>query len=142
MPSYKIKKRSPKWDSILKTGYYIYSRIYSKCKNGRAFRRYRMAGPYRSRKKAAAAAGMLTLKFNEFAKKVEKEEKQASRPDTEQAPNRMKMDRESVMKRWDSWSQYYREGGRASWPRDSFESLLDYFENEIAEAISRSDMQN
>ena len=41
------------------------------------------------------------------------------------------MDREHIMKRWDVWRQYIAEGGKASWPRDEFEILLDYFEDEI-----------
>lgn len=40
--------------------------------------------------------------------------------------------REGIMKEWDRWVLYYREGGGASWPRDAFESLLDYFEEHVA----------
>ena len=39
--------------------------------------------------------------------------------------------REDIMKHWDSWRKYISEGGSASWPRDAFESLLDYFEELI-----------
>jgi len=35
------------------------------------------------------------------------------------------MDRESIMKQWDSWRNYIAEGGEGSWPRDEFETLLD-----------------
>ena len=36
------------------------------------------------------------------------------------------MDKESIMKQWDSWRNYIAEGGEGSWPRDEFENLLDY----------------
>lgn len=39
-----------------------------------------------------------------------------------------KIDREQIMKQWDSWRKYIAEGGEGSWPRDAFESLLNYFE--------------
>jgi len=41
----------------------------------------------------------------------------------------MKVDfstREGIMKEWDKWRHYIANGGRGSWPRDAFESLLDY----------------
>ena len=44
------------------------------------------------------------------------------------------MDRESIMKQWDSWREYIAGGGKGSWPRDAFESLLDYFEESIRSA--------
>jgi len=34
--------------------------------------------------------------------------------------------REGILKRWDIWRRYIASGGRSSWPRDEFESLLDY----------------
>ena len=40
--------------------------------------------------------------------------------------------REGIMAEWDSWRKYIAEGGKASWPRDAFESLLDYFDEKIA----------
>ena len=36
-------------------------------------------------------------------------------------------DRENIMEHWDRWVKYIAEGGGGSWPRDAFESLLDYF---------------
>lgn len=36
-------------------------------------------------------------------------------------------DRENIMQHWDRWRKYIAEGGGGSWPRDAFESLLDYF---------------
>jgi len=41
-----------------------------------------------------------------------------------------KMDRELIMKQWDTWRKYIAEGGKASWPRDAFESLLDHLLSE------------
>ena len=37
-------------------------------------------------------------------------------------------DREKIMKQWDSWHKYIADGGKASWPRDAFEALLDSFQ--------------
>ena len=34
-------------------------------------------------------------------------------------------DRKSIMKQWDAWRKYIANGGKGSWPRDAFESLLD-----------------
>lgn len=34
------------------------------------------------------------------------------------------------MQRWDDWRRYIAEGGKGSWPRDAFESLLDLFEDD------------
>ena len=45
-------------------------------------------------------------------------------------------DREDTMKHWDRWCKYYKEGGGGSWPRDAFESLLDYYD-EIIEELER-----
>ena len=45
----------------------------------------------------------------------------------------MKTDRESLMKAWDSWRKYIAEGGKASWPRDAFESVVDSYKEIIAE---------
>ncbi len=42
-----------------------------------------------------------------------------------------KIDREQIMKQWDKWCKYIKEGGTSSWPRDAFENLLDYFEELI-----------
>jgi len=37
------------------------------------------------------------------------------------------------MKQWGRWGQYYKEGGGGSWPRDAFESVIDYYEEKIVE---------
>lgn len=37
---------------------------------------------------------------------------------------------EEVMKHWDAWRAYIKNGGAASWPRDAFEVLLDELDNE------------
>ncbi len=34
----------------------------------------------------------------------------------------------SIMLEWDKWREYIANGGGGSWPRDAFESLLDYWE--------------
>ncbi len=37
--------------------------------------------------------------------------------------------RESIMEAWDKWVEYYRTSDMpGSWPRDAFESLLDYYD--------------
>ena len=41
-------------------------------------------------------------------------------------------DREDVMKHWDSWRKYIADGGGGSWPRDAFESLLDYYDEKLS----------
>ena len=41
--------------------------------------------------------------------------------------------RDGIMKEWDKWIQYYKSGGSGSWPRDAFESLLDYFDEKLAQ---------
>jgi hypothetical protein len=41
--------------------------------------------------------------------------------------------REEVMRHWDSWRKYIAEGGGASWPRDAFEHLLDFYDEQQAE---------
>ena len=71
---YKIKKRSEKHDN-LPDGWYIYSRLYfpKVYKTGRAgFRRYLMSGPFSTRSAAIIRAGLMALKFNEFAEKIQK----------------------------------------------------------------------
>jgi len=40
-------------------------------------------------------------------------------------------DRESIMREWDKWRSYIARGGRGSWPRDAFESLLDHFDEQL-----------
>ena len=42
------------------------------------------------------------------------------------------LDREDVMKHWDRWRKYIAEGGKGSWPRDAFESLLDYYDEKLS----------
>jgi hypothetical protein len=41
--------------------------------------------------------------------------------------------REGIMREWDKWRSYITSGGKASWPRDAFESLLDYFDERFTE---------
>ena len=41
------------------------------------------------------------------------------------------LDREQVMRKWDSWREYIASGGTDSWPRDDFECLLDAYEEAI-----------
>jgi len=70
--SYKIKFRSSKHDN-LSTGWYIYSRhpFPSRLKNGRlGFRRYRMAGPYKSKADSVVEVGLLKLKSQEFIRRL------------------------------------------------------------------------
>ena len=43
--------------------------------------------------------------------------------------------REEIMKQWDKWAKYYKDGGGGSWPRDAFEALLDKFEEEFNERV-------
>jgi hypothetical protein len=50
-----------------------------------------------------------------------------------------RMDRELIMKQWDSWREYIASGGLGTWPRDAFEALLDYFEEQIRKKESRMD---
>lgn len=38
---------------------------------------------------------------------------------------------EKVMESWDKWRKYISEGGTASWPRDDFENLIDWYEGRI-----------
>ncbi len=40
---------------------------------------------------------------------------------------------EKVMESWDGWRKYIAEGGTASWPRDEFENLIDWYEGRIEE---------
>ncbi|TGU44658.1 hypothetical protein EN788_22345 [Mesorhizobium sp. M2D.F.Ca.ET.145.01.1.1] len=44
---------------------------------------------------------------------------------------------ERIMTHWDSWRSYIKKGGGASWPRDAFESILDAFAQDGAEAAAR-----
>ena len=46
--------------------------------------------------------------------------------------------REGIIKEWNSWIRYYRSGGRGTWPRDAFESLLDYFDEQINQVSDKS----
>ena len=41
--------------------------------------------------------------------------------------------RADILKEWDKWRKYIAEGGKASWPRDAFESLLDDYDEKIEE---------
>jgi len=68
---YKIKFRSTRHDSIPATGWYIYSRRFPRYKSGQpGFRRYRMAGPFPNRSDATVRAGVMAIKFDEFATKL------------------------------------------------------------------------
>ena len=40
------------------------------------------------------------------------------------------MNRESIMQRWDVWREYIANGGGGSWPRDEFEIILDYYDDD------------
>jgi len=40
---------------------------------------------------------------------------------------------ESILLKWDGWRRYIADGGRASWPRDEFEQLIENYEAKIAE---------
>jgi hypothetical protein len=44
----------------------------------------------------------------------------------------MMLTREEIMRQWDSWRRYIRDGGGASWPRDAFEAVLDHYDEENA----------
>lgn len=39
-------------------------------------------------------------------------------------------------KHWDAWRAYIANGGKASWPRDAFESVLDWIAEEAREALA------
>lgn len=70
---YKIKKRNPIWDKIDEIGFYIYSRQFKPCANGRqGFRKRRISGAFKTRGEAQAMAGMLAIKFSEVKKRVKK----------------------------------------------------------------------
>jgi len=59
--------------------------------------------------------------------------------DEEEAGQEVSVDlkaRKKIMKQWDSWRKYIADGGKASWPRDAFESLLDGFQEKIGEGSS------
>ena len=47
---------------------------------------------------------------------------------------------EDLMKRWDSWVRYYRGDGGGSWPRDAFESLIDWIPEEIADRLKGAEV--
>lgn len=42
-----------------------------------------------------------------------------------------RLNREKTMQQWDSWREYIANGGKASWPRDQFENLIDFYEKQI-----------
>lgn len=46
--------------------------------------------------------------------------------------------REGIMKEWDAWVRYYRSGGGGTWPKDAFEGLLDYFDEQISQVSEKS----
>ncbi|RKY08638.1 MAG: hypothetical protein DRP56_03805 [Planctomycetota bacterium] len=39
--------------------------------------------------------------------------------------------RKEIMAMWDAWRDYIASGGRGSWPRDAFESILDAYEEQM-----------
>ncbi|HUS89285.1 MAG TPA: hypothetical protein VMW91_07975 [Desulfosporosinus sp.] len=41
------------------------------------------------------------------------------------------MNRETILKQWDYWRKQIADGNTASAPRDWFESILDYYEEQI-----------
>lgn len=41
---------------------------------------------------------------------------------------------EKIMKMWDTWREYIKNGGTASWPRDEFEMLVDGYEDKLKES--------
>ena len=46
----------------------------------------------------------------------------------------MEMTRENIMNRWDEWRRAISNGDRGSWPRDEFEMLLDWYDEQLEEA--------
>lgn len=42
-----------------------------------------------------------------------------------------KVERERIMRRWDAWRKYIAGGGKASWPRDELEIILDIYDEDI-----------
>jgi len=48
-----------------------------------------------------------------------------SRPHRNEGVDPKLIMKHSIMLRWDAWRKYYDDGGRASWPRDEFEALID-----------------
>ena len=42
--------------------------------------------------------------------------------------------REEIMEEWDKWREYIANGGGGTWPRDAFESLLDWYDEKLEEA--------
>ena len=41
------------------------------------------------------------------------------------------MNRQAIMKKWDSWVAYHKGGGGGDWPRIAFESILDQREEQL-----------
>jgi len=39
--------------------------------------------------------------------------------------------RKEIMAMWDEWRDYIASGGKGSWPRDAFESILDAYEEQM-----------
>ncbi len=58
----------------------------------------------------------------------------ASRPKIPCEP----IDKKAMMETWDRWRQYIAEGGKASWPRDQFEAMIEHFEDHIESASQPS----
>lgn len=37
---------------------------------------------------------------------------------------------EEIMQQWDEWRHYIANGGGGSWPRDAFEAILQYLQDQ------------
>ena len=48
-------------------------------------------------------------------------------------------DRKEIMELWGKWRAYIADGGKGSWPRDSFESVLDNYDEYIEHLESKQD---
>lgn len=54
-------------------------------------------------------------------------------------PFSVRMELVGIMKLWDTWRHYIKQGGTASWPRDEFEALIDGYEENIRDGeVERS----
>ncbi|ALN73570.1 DUF551 domain-containing protein [Aureimonas sp. AU20] len=43
---------------------------------------------------------------------------------------------EKTMQRWDAWRRYHMDGGKATWTRDEFESLLESLDEDRCDALA------
>jgi hypothetical protein len=54
-------------------------------------------------------------------------------------PFSVRMELVGIMRLWDTWRKYIKQGGTASWPRDEFEALIDGYEENIRDGeVERS----